>query len=71
MAATTCFAGVQGWHDEEALVLNLLEHGVLVHPGYFFNYERGAHIMLSCLTKTDQLELGLNKLIAAINAVAN
>ena len=64
------FCQVRGW-DEEELVLHLLEHGVLVHPGYFFNYERETHIMISCLTKTEQLELGLSKLIAAINATAN
>jgi alanine-synthesizing transaminase len=60
------FCTVRGWDDEEALVLHLLERGVLVHPGYFFNYERGAHIMISCLTKTEQLEVGLTKLMEAL-----
>jgi len=58
------FCAVEGWDDEEALVLHLLEHGVLVHPGYFFNHaaER-AHIMISCLTRPDVLRRGLDILI--------
>jgi DNA-binding transcriptional MocR family regulator len=59
---------VHGWHDEEELVLHCLRHGVLVHPGYFYGYERGAHIMLSCLTATPQLEAGLDRLIHALKA---
>ncbi len=62
------FPQVHGWHDEEELVLHCLRHGVLVHPGYFYGYERGAHIMLSCLTATPQLEAGLDRLIRALKA---
>jgi aspartate/methionine/tyrosine aminotransferase len=63
------FCQVQGWDDEEALVLHLLAQGVLVHPGYFFNCEQRmdiAHIMISCLTKAEQLEAGLMKVVGAI-----
>jgi aspartate/methionine/tyrosine aminotransferase len=42
------FPSVWACDDEEQLVLELLRGGVLVHPGYFYGYERGAHIMLSC-----------------------
>jgi alanine-synthesizing transaminase len=36
--------------SEEALVVDLLEHaGVLVHPGYFFDFEREAFLVLSLL----------------------
>jgi aspartate/methionine/tyrosine aminotransferase len=62
------FPEVLGWDDEEELVLHCLRHGVLVHPGYFYGYERGAHIMLSCLTATQQLEQGLDRLIAALES---
>jgi alanine-synthesizing transaminase len=62
------FPEVLGWDDEEELVLHCLRHGVLVHPGYFYSYERGAHIMLSCLTETRQLEQGLMRLIAALGS---
>lgn len=62
------FPEVYGWHDEEELVLHLLRNGVLMHPGYFYGYERGAHLMLSCLTSTPQLKAGLDRLIHALQA---
>ncbi|MBK9711241.1 MAG: pyridoxal phosphate-dependent aminotransferase [Kouleothrix sp.] len=58
------FPEVPGWHDEEALVLHLLDHGVLVHPGYFYGYERGTHVMLSCLTEPASFAAGIERLIA-------
>lgn len=61
------FPQVTGWDDEEALVLHCLQHGVLVHPGYFYGYERGAHLMLSCLTTPEQLAQGLDRLVAALD----
>ncbi|HEU4328303.1 MAG TPA: pyridoxal phosphate-dependent aminotransferase [Roseiflexaceae bacterium] len=60
------FPEVLGWDDEEALVLHLLERGVLVHPGFFYGYESGAHIMISCLTEPDRLAEGLRRLVAAL-----
>ena len=33
--------------SEEDLVLALLEAGVLVHPGYFFDFSTGAHLVVS------------------------
>lgn len=63
------FPQVHGWDDEEELVLHCLRHGVLVHPGYFYGYERGgAHLMLSCLTATPQLKEGLERLVRALQA---
>lgn len=36
--------------SEETLVLDLLEHhGILVHPGYFFDFEREAFLVISLL----------------------
>lgn len=61
------FPSVQGWDDEEELVLHLLHNGVLVHPGFFYGYEAGTHLMLSCLTERSQLEEGLRRLIAALS----
>jgi hypothetical protein len=64
---------VLGIEDEEALVLDLLESGVLVHPGYFYGYESGgscdARIMLSCLTEPTRLALGIERLIDAVDAM--
>lgn len=61
------FPEVDGWDDEEELVLHLLDHGVLAHPGFFYGYERGTHLMISCLTEPDQLREGLGRLVAALN----
>jgi len=60
------FPEVLGWGDEEELVLHCLHHGVLVHPGYFYGYERGTHLMLSCLTEPARLAAGLDRLVAAL-----
>jgi aspartate/methionine/tyrosine aminotransferase len=80
LARTTClsaqtpdggyylFPAAPGWDDEEALVLRLLDHGVLVHPGYFYGYERGAHLMISCLTEPARLAEGLERLITGLEA---
>ena len=62
------FPEVLGWSDEEALVLHLLKRGVLVHPGYFYGYENGVHIMISCLTEPTQLAAGLDRLTAGVAA---
>jgi len=62
------FPRAPGWDDEEELVLQLLDHGVLVHPGYFYGYERDAHLMLSCLTEPAQLATGIARLIAGLDA---
>jgi alanine-synthesizing transaminase len=62
------FPEVFGWSDEEALVLHLLNHGVLVHPGYFYGYERGTHLMISCLTEPARFAEGINRIVIAIDA---
>lgn len=54
------FPEVTGWQgNEEELVLHLLDAGVLAHPGFFYGYERGVHLMLSCLTEPARLQAGL------------
>lgn len=60
------FPAVHDWDSEEELVLHLLEHGVLAHPGYFYGYQRGTHLMISCLTEPQALREGLNRLMDAL-----
>jgi aspartate/methionine/tyrosine aminotransferase len=62
------FPEVRGWSDEEELVLHLLAHGVLAHPGYFYGYENGTHLMISCLTEPGSFAQGIERLIAAVES---
>ncbi|MEW6754850.1 MAG: pyridoxal phosphate-dependent aminotransferase [Candidatus Latescibacterota bacterium] len=62
-----------GWYavlevdaDEEELAVGLVEReGVLVHPGYFFDFPRGAHVVLGLLSP--QMEEGLGLLLAKLH----
>ena len=60
------FVPVPHARDEEALVLRLLEHGVLVHPGYFYGEPPDSYIMLSALTARPHLEQGVRRLCALL-----
>lgn len=60
------FPEVLGQDDEEELVVQLLGQGVLVHPGYFYGYERGVHLMISCLTEAARLSEGLELLLGGL-----
>jgi len=55
------------WPDEEALVIALLqEHGVFVHPGYFFDFDDGVHLVISFLTEPTRLARGLEAILAMV-----
>jgi len=50
--------------NEEDLCLKLLsEDRVFVHPGYFFDFESGAHLVVSLLTEPKIFEEGLKKIL--------
>jgi alanine-synthesizing transaminase len=52
---------------EEALVLHLLErHGVLVHPGYFFDFQREAFLVLSLLPAPRDFRAGVARVFAGL-----
>jgi hypothetical protein len=58
---------VPGTMSEEERVTRLVaEHGVLVHPGYFFDFPRGAHLVLSLLTPPREFAEGLDLLLARL-----
>lgn len=61
------FPEVLGWDDEEELVLHLLRHGVLAHPGYFYGYEVGTHLMISALAEPGAFAEGLERLLRALD----
>jgi hypothetical protein len=50
---------------EEERVCTLLErHAVLVHPGYFFEFDGGAHVVVSLLTPQEIFSRGIERLLA-------
>ena len=45
---------------EEEFVIGLMEEaGVFVHPGYFYDYEKGIHLIISFLSEEAALRTGL------------
>ena len=51
--------------SDEDCALDLLEnHGVLVHPGGFYDFPTGAHLVLSLITPTEVFTAGLDHLFA-------
>lgn len=57
--------------SEETLVLDLLERdGVLVHPGYFFDFPREAFVVVSLLPEPASFDAGLARLLARATEAA-
>jgi aspartate/methionine/tyrosine aminotransferase len=51
--------------SEEELVLLLLQgDGVLVHPGFFFDYPREAYLVVSLLPPPGEFRTGIDRLLA-------
>ena len=56
---------VPAYRSEEALVLELLtEDHVLVHPGFFFDFEREAYVVVSLLAEPSEFDRGIRRLLA-------
>jgi alanine-synthesizing transaminase len=47
--------------SDDELALELLERGVVVHPGYFFDFETEGHIVVSLLTRPVLFEQGVQR----------
>lgn len=54
--------------DDEACALRLLEAGVLVHPGHFFDLPTEGFLVLSLLTPPEVWREGLSRICAALGA---
>jgi hypothetical protein len=55
--------------SEEERALRLLEkRGVLVHPGYFFDFPREAFLVLSLLTPPEVFDEGLRRLLGDLGS---
>lgn len=56
---------VPRYRSEESLVLELLTHDhVLVHPGFFFDFDREAFVVVSLLVPPDEFEEGIARVLA-------
>ena len=54
---------------EETLVLRLLHDArVVVHPGYFFDFPRGAHIVMSLLPGPDVFSAAIARVLTVVAA---
>jgi aspartate/methionine/tyrosine aminotransferase len=59
----TAVVRVPALMSEESLVLRaLVEHDVIVHPGYFFDFEDEAYLVLSLLPRPESFNLGVGRL---------
>jgi aspartate/methionine/tyrosine aminotransferase len=63
------FIEVLTTQDEEAVVLQLLDAGVFVHPGFFFGYDQGCFVVLSCLVAEPRLSYGVQRLIDGLRLI--
>lgn len=54
--------------DSERAIRALVEHRVLVHPGWFFEMDRDGSFVLSLLCDTARFALGLERLMDAVEA---
>ncbi|HEY7057557.1 MAG TPA: pyridoxal phosphate-dependent aminotransferase [Vicinamibacterales bacterium] len=53
---------------EEALVLQLLEQdGVVVHPGFFFDFPREAYLVMSLLPEPDVFAAGVERILERVD----
>ena len=68
-AGWSCVVQVPATRSEESLVLELLERdGVLVHPGYFFDFPREAFVVPSLIVPAVTLAVGVERLLRRADA---
>lgn len=52
--------------SEEEMALELLEQGVLVHPGYFFDFEMDGLLVVSLIVEPERFQKALERLLASV-----
>ena len=55
--------------DEEALCLELLEDGVAVQPGFFFDFERSGYLVVSLLAVPEAFTEGVDRIARRLGAL--
>jgi alanine-synthesizing transaminase len=56
--------------DEEALCLALLDDGVAVQPGFFYDFERSGYLVLSLLPPPARFAEGIARIVAGVRRAA-
>jgi hypothetical protein len=59
---------VPATRSEEALALDLLDHGVVVHPGFFFDFPREAYLVVSLLAEPRAFAAGVRTILERADA---
>jgi aspartate/methionine/tyrosine aminotransferase len=59
---------VPATRGEEALALDLLDHGVVVHPGFFFDFPHEAYLVLSLLPEPAVFDAGVRTIVERADA---
>ena len=59
---------VPATRSEEALALDLLEHGVVVHPGFFFDFPHEAYVIVSLLPEPATFASGVQIILERADA---
>ena len=59
------------WPDEQWALTLLERDGVLVHPGFFFDFPQEAHLVLSTLAEPETFAEGVRRLLARVEAGAD
>lgn len=49
--------------SDEQLALDYLDRGVLVHPGYFFDFEQEGFVVVSLLTRPEVFDEGIGRML--------
>lgn len=53
---------------DEDFVVELMERtGIYVHPGYFYDYEKGLHVLVSFVMEASKLRVTLEKFVDAVD----
>jgi aspartate/methionine/tyrosine aminotransferase len=53
--------------DEDLAVELLEQHGVIVHPGHFFDFHQDGYVVVSLITPEDEFREGVQRLLAHVH----
>lgn len=67
------FAGIHNFSGtDEDFVIRMMERaGIFVHPGYFYDYEKGLHVLISFLMEAGELTVVLERFVQAADLEIN